>query len=292
MPTFNQSVALKDAAKFGLKVEYSPNYKQRWALNPIGPGGIIEHHTAGSRNGNLPSRNILENGRPGIPGPLANAGLGRDGTILVLTDRKANHGGLGMASVALAAARGLAYGLGNAKSVGLIVVNTRYVGLEIENVGTGVEAYPDAQYKALVTWSALICIHMNWDAGHVIGHRESTSRKIDPVYAGPLKSMQHLRTDVDERIRQIKAGEVSAPPETGEVFWPRVVGLGMTGADVDLVYRRYNPDAMLGNRYSQSLADRVKTDQIAAGAPDDSPSLGLVGAWTAEHVLGLKKENL
>src|SRR5690349_13880170 len=68
--------------KAGLKVAEVPGWERRGRPR-VGPTrGVICHHTAGGRNGNMPSLNLLINGRPGrhgrepLPGPLSQLGLG------------------------------------------------------------------------------------------------------------------------------------------------------------------------------------------------------------------------
>ena len=76
----------------GLKVATVPGWENRG--RDVGPiVGVLCHHTVGPKNGNMPSLNTLINGRPDLPGPLAQLGLGRDGTYFVIAAGRANHAG-------------------------------------------------------------------------------------------------------------------------------------------------------------------------------------------------------
>jgi hypothetical protein len=57
--------------------------------------GVMIHHTVGLPTGNMPSLNLLVRGRADLAGPLAQLGLGRDGTFYVIAAGRANHAGKG-----------------------------------------------------------------------------------------------------------------------------------------------------------------------------------------------------
>src|SRR5262252_7633372 len=76
--------------------------------------GILCHHTAGPKTGNIPSLDILIKGRQDLPGPLAQLGLARDGTYFIIAAGKCNHAGPG-----------------NWK--GVTNGNTHFIGIEAEN---------------------------------------------------------------------------------------------------------------------------------------------------------------
>ncbi len=83
------------------------------------PRGSVNHHTAGARNGVVPSLNTCLNGRPDVPGPLCHVLLGRDNKARLIAAGRANHAGLG-------GFKGL-------------TGNSSVYGLEIEHVGTTAE---------------------------------------------------------------------------------------------------------------------------------------------------------
>ena len=100
----------------GLKVAEVPGWETR-GLGDVGRTfGVICHHTAGSKNGNMPSLNILVNGRPGLQGPLSQLGLGRDGTYYIIAAGRCNHAGKGMWK-------------------GRVNGNSEFIGIEAENTG-------------------------------------------------------------------------------------------------------------------------------------------------------------
>ena len=61
----------------GLKVAEVPGWPNRGVADMAAAKGVMCHHTAGPAGGNMPSLNVLVNGRPGLPGPLCQLGLGR-----------------------------------------------------------------------------------------------------------------------------------------------------------------------------------------------------------------------
>jgi peptidoglycan hydrolase-like protein with peptidoglycan-binding domain len=157
---------LKDA---GLKVSLVPGWETR-GLGDVGSiFGVICHHT-GVRNPNklnMPTLKSLQNGRraePGLaalPGPLAQLGLGRDGTYFVIAAGRAAHAGKG-----------------NFKGVS---GNLRFIGIEAENGGTANDPWPEVQLEAYERGVAAILKHLGKDASFCVGHKEyAPGRKDDP----------------------------------------------------------------------------------------------------------------
>src|ERR1700682_5617670 len=99
----------------GLKVALVDGWENRGARDVGTIFGVLGHHTVGPRTGNMPSLNTLIKGRPDLPGPLAQLGLGRDGTYFVITAGRANHAGKG--------------------SFQGVSGNRRFIGIEAENGG-------------------------------------------------------------------------------------------------------------------------------------------------------------
>src|SRR2546421_5591871 len=79
----------------GLKVAEQPGWRTRGHGDVGEIKGVICHHTAGPKNGNMPSLGIVTNGRPDLPGPLAQLCLARDGTFIVVAAGRAFHAGPG-----------------------------------------------------------------------------------------------------------------------------------------------------------------------------------------------------
>lgn len=147
--------------------------------------GVIVHHTAGSRNYNMPSLDLLVRGRPDLNGPLAHLGLGRDGTFYIIAAGRANHAGAG-------------------KWRGISTGNSNFIGIEVENHGTADDPYPEEQMDALRRGVAAILAKVGADSSMVCGHREyAPGRKIDPLWDMP---------SFREQVAALMAGGV--PPAT------------------------------------------------------------------------------
>jgi Negative regulator of beta-lactamase expression len=129
--------------------------------------GVICHHTAGPKNGNMPSLNILINGRAGLPGPLAQLGLGRDGTYYVIAAGRCNHAGAG-------------------NWQGVTTGNTSYIGIEAENTGLPNDSpWPAVQIDAYHRGVAAILMHLQQGVQFCAGHKEYAlprGRKTDPNF--------------------------------------------------------------------------------------------------------------
>lgn len=136
----------------------SANYGPNTMRLPI---GIMLHHTAGRRAGDLAT--LTRRGT----GVSANDYITKDGTIYELCPwpRRAWHAG--------SADRGTGY-----VSDG----NTYYWGIEIENLGNGSDPYTKAQINAII-WRCRLIVrrHGIKNRGAMIRHRDfSPSRKSDP----------------------------------------------------------------------------------------------------------------
>lgn len=149
--------------------------------------GVICHHTAGSRTGNMGSLGILREGRTDLPGPLAQLGLGRDGTYYVIAAGRCNHAGQGNW-------RGLTQG------------NTNFIGIEAENTGKPDDPWPAVQVDAYHRGVAAILKHVGRGPDFCCGHREYATpagRKSDPT----------LDMDVFRRaVASILSGAAPPPP--------------------------------------------------------------------------------
>jgi N-acetylmuramoyl-L-alanine amidase-like protein len=169
----------------------------------FGPvNGIVIHHTAGSN-----SRDLVYNGRSDLPGPLAHAHLAKDGTLSLISCHRANHGGY-FAQNAHDAVVNESTTHPRPSTTETVDANDHYYGIEIENLGNGSDPYPAVQYEAAVKWAAAICRAHGWSKDSVIGHKEGTTRKIDPSF-----DMNKFRDDVAARLR----GETATTPEEDEV---------------------------------------------------------------------------
>lgn len=178
-------------AQAGLKVRNAYG-KARHRPGAFGPlAGIIVHITVGAKTGDAPSLRVIQDGRSDVPGPLSQLLLGRSGLYYVTADGRANHAGKGSGR-ALTAVR--AHDGGGRPGPDDTDGNRYFIGIEVENAAGG-QAFPPAQYEALVLGLAALCRAHGWTAGHVIGHKEWTRRKVDP----PL-NMDTLRADVTRAL--------------------------------------------------------------------------------------------
>lgn len=148
----------------GLSVYETSNWRNRGhgAFRTIAI--VTGHHTATpeSAPGNYPSWDVVANGRPDLSGPLANFGLGRDGSPYVI-------------------ARGVAYHAGSSAFRGYVDINDEAVGIEAEDSGDGIWRPEQlVMYPRLV---AACLFYMGRDATWYCSHRTCAlpyGRKTDP----------------------------------------------------------------------------------------------------------------
>ncbi|MFL5618776.1 MAG: N-acetylmuramoyl-L-alanine amidase [Gemmatimonadaceae bacterium] len=149
----------------GLKVSLVPGWETRGQDSLGRILGVICHYTAtpdASRN--MPTLDLLLRGRPDLPGPLCQLGLGRDGTYYVVASGRANHAGRGEWN-------------------GITTGNTNFVGIEAENSGRSNDPWPDVQLDAYHRGVAAILREVGRTAASCCGHREyalPNGRKSDP----------------------------------------------------------------------------------------------------------------
>jgi hypothetical protein len=170
--TFSLTWLPKVLMDAGLKVAEVPGWQDRGAGGAdIGKVlGVLCHHTGVRSTKNMPTLNALINGRaaeknlPGIPGPLAQLGLGRDGTFFVIAAGRANHAGVGMWQ-------------------GITSGNTHFIGIEAENSGDDDDQWPPVQIDAYQRGVAAILKHIGQPAIFCAGHKEyAPNRKDDPSF--------------------------------------------------------------------------------------------------------------
>jgi peptidoglycan hydrolase-like protein with peptidoglycan-binding domain len=151
----------------GLKVAEVKGWQSRGRREMGSVVGVMCHHTAGpvASKGTMASLDILIKGRTGLPGPLAQLGLGRDGTYYVIAAGVANHAGPG-------------------KWQGQVDTgNSRFIGIEAENTGQKSDAWSDAQMDAYVRGAAALLRHIGADPIMCVAHREwAPTRKPDPRF--------------------------------------------------------------------------------------------------------------
>lgn len=183
--------------KAGLPVREAAGWQSR-GHGDMGPVlGVLAHHTAGPRTGNYPSENIVVAGRPGLEGPLANLGLARDGTWIVISAGQAWHAGTGSAPWCPA-------------NTG----NTHLIGVEAESCGTA-DDWTDAQRGSYPRGVAALLAHCGLPAARAIGHKEwAPGRKIDPAFW----DMNQFRADVDRWLRAARPAPALRLPQEDDVI--------------------------------------------------------------------------
>lgn len=173
-------------ARANIKYAEQPEWRTRGRAEMGIVRGVMIHHTAGSPVGNMPSLDLLTRGRSDLAGPLAQLGLGRDGTFYIIAAGRANHAGIGVW-------RGITSG------------NSSFIGIEVENTGKEGDTYPEAQLDALRRGVAAILKQIGADATMVCGHKEyAPQRKIDPLW-----NMAEFREKVSALLR------ADVPPAPG-----------------------------------------------------------------------------
>jgi hypothetical protein len=204
----------------GLKVAEQPGWRTRGHGDVGTIKGVICHHTAGPKNGNMPSLGIVTNGRPDLAGPLAQLGLGRDGTWFVIAAGRASHAGAG-------------------NWQGVTTGNSSFIGIEAENTGLENDnPWPDVQMDAYRRGVAAILKHIGAQPIMAAGHLEyalPVGRKSDPSFSvgnrdQRIAAMKQFRADV----AAIMGGTAPAPvpiPATDDKNRPTL----RRGAKGDLV---------------------------------------------------------
>lgn len=256
---------LEDA---GLKVAEQPGWRTRGRGDVGAVRGVMCHHTAGSANGIMPSLGVITNGRPDLPGPLAQLGLGRDGTFFVVAAGRANHAGRGMWQ-------------------GISTGNSSFIGIEAENTGSANDSWPAVQLDAYRRGVAALLKKLGANAIMCCGHKEYAlpqGRKPDPsfdmvdfrtqvaaIMAGtaPLPTVIPA-TDADGRptLRRGARGDIVKQVQAGMALPPD----GIFGASMEAAVRQFQrdhglvPDGIVGPRTWASL------EGITA-APAEAPAL-------------------
>lgn len=142
---------------------------------PMNPVGVMVHHTASARG--TSALEVVKNGTNSVPGPLYQILIERDGMVRLITNGYANHAGKGDSEVLEAVKMG---GDRPSPQSNDASGNPWFFGVAIDNDGRGEPLGTDA-YDALVGVCAAICYRIGWNARErVVGHKEWTSRKVDP----------------------------------------------------------------------------------------------------------------
>lgn len=247
---------LRDA---GLKVATVDGWDSRGNGDVGQVVGVICHHTAGPRNGNMPSLQTLIDGRSDLPGPLAQVGLGRDGTCYVIAAGRCNHAGKGVWK-------------------GVTTGNTSFVGIEAENTGLSNDSpWPDVQMDAYRRLVAAVLKRLGQPADFCAGHKEyalPAGRKPDPDFD---------MVDFRKAVAEILAGTKPTPPLIPAVEPAAAPGSAApratlrrpsTGELVKVVQGKVG--VVVDGNFGAKTEAAVRAFQLAKGAVPD----GIVGPKT------------
>lgn len=150
----------------GLKVAEQPGWRAHGRGDIGRVLGVMCHHTAGPARGNMPSLHVITDGRVGLSGPLAQLGLGRDGTFYIVAAGRANHAGEG-------------------KWEGVTTGNSSFIGIEAEHTGNPQDPWPDVQMDAYRRGVAALLARIGATPMMCCGHKEYAlprGRKPDPTF--------------------------------------------------------------------------------------------------------------
>jgi peptidoglycan hydrolase-like protein with peptidoglycan-binding domain len=203
----------------GLRVAEVPDWQTRGRDDVGVVKGVMCHHTAGPRTGNMPSLGVVVNGRPDLQGPLSQLCLGRDGTFFVVAAGRCNHAGAG-------------------NWQGVTLGNSSFIGIEAENTGQlagpNADPWPAVQLDAYRRGVAAILTKIKANAIMCCGHLEFAlppGRKADPSF-----DMEQFR----RHVAAIMAGTAPLPPAipASDAENRPTLRRGDTGAFVRLVQTR------------------------------------------------------
>ena len=193
--------AVKLLRSWGVDVHIADPAPSNGRPYPFRPVGVVAHHTASATTAStLASRNVVLRGRTGIPGPLAQVFVARDGTVEILSYGRANHAGLG----------------GPWRNVPKDSGNQYLIGVEVDNNGT-TEKYSSHLLRTTHLVYAALLIALKRDASWLLGHKEwAPGRKVDPKL-----DMNELRMDVAKVIAERTAPPPKPPAVGGATYTVR-----------------------------------------------------------------------
>lgn len=165
--------------------------------------GVVVHHTAGVSKG---MKDVIYRGVSGLPGPLSHDFLAKDGTLYVVGHGRTNHAGSVTPAVKAAIVAEQAPTNQKLRGEETVDGNDFLFGLEIENLGNGKDPYPIEQYQVAVKWAAAHARFYRWGINSIWGHKEITSRKIDPSFPMGL-----FRTAVRNQLDGFTPGKPATP---------------------------------------------------------------------------------
>jgi peptidoglycan hydrolase-like protein with peptidoglycan-binding domain len=260
---------LKDA---GLKVEVVPGWEAR-GKEPKEWVAQVNHHTASNRRSPRPALGIVTNGRPDVPGPLANTLPDRNGIIVVVASGAANHPGVSWIPHKGGISTGVKYWT---------------IGHEIELDGVG-EPFPvnGRQYEAVSIMNAAICTYL----GHVPLHDLTTHEVIARPRGRKVDPRPYDLPDAQRRVAARMTGRKPAPAPPGPA--PKPASTVLRRGDSGPAVRAWQSDylvklgemraADVDGDFGPQTEGATKRVQRRAGVLDD----GIVGDKTRAAALKL-----
>lgn len=246
----------------GLKVATVPGWEERGHGDMGTVSGVLCHHTAaGNAPGNMPTLGELVRGRTDptpLAGPLAQLGLGRDGTFYIVAAGRCYHAGVGQFQ-------------------GISMGNTHFIGIEAENTGAHSDPWPIVQIEAYQHGVAAILRHISKGAEYCAGHKEYAlpkGRKVDPDFdMVPFRAaIASILTGATPPPTPIPAAE--PVPVPGKAIARPTLRRGNTGAWVLELQTRLGvtADSVFGGKTEAAVRALQRTHQLV---PD-----GIVGPST------------
>ena len=249
----------------GIEVKAVEGWKGRGLDYPFDPDGAFNHHTGSNKkSGNVPSLGICTHGRSGIPGPLCQIVLARNGTVFLVAQNRANHAGTG----------------GPWRWVPRDSGNTFAIGIEWENDGVG-EKYGNRQMEVGVLLNAVLLRRMGRGVRRCGSHKEYTSRKIDPSF-----DMKRFRKKVKKALAGApKPKPKPKPKKNTKGRWPKLQA-GSKGRWVRKVQRKLRRhgagpgpvDGDFGKRTEKAVRRFQRAESLKAD--------GVVGKQTWKRLRG------
>lgn len=243
----------------GMKVEEVPGWKTRGHGQMTDVDAIVCHHTAGPKTGNYPSLSVVRDGRPDLDGPLAQLGLGRDGTVFVIAAGVCYHAGVVFETWQ---------------------DNWHAIGIEAE--GTGVDPWPTVQYQAYAHLVAALRRAYGVPNDRVVGHKEIAKpkgRKSDPNF-----DMASFRSAVNLAY----TGMTKPPTDTTEDE--------MTPAQMielkNFIEARTKAYAIANNNYTRQVLSSTAKALVAADQASDKAQADRILAELDQQSEALSAESI
>ena len=211
------------------------------------PQGLVNHHTASVSN--YP-------GEPWYPvdklRTKCNVNIKPDGVVYLISSGYQYDTGYGDRHVLEAVAAGekpprptdtyASGGVPGGSNPG-VLMNPWYIDIECDHPGDGRDITPE-QYESLVLFNAGVLLEKGWNINHLIGHKESTRRKIDPFWNQDRNSMDAIRLDTLKVMESYMSTFRDVPEDhwaNTEVEW--LAGEGITKGCNPPENDLYCPDA-------------------------------------------------